>query len=140
MATHTQVSDLREPVEARAGLPLPQLEPQDDDEISLLDLLIVLLERKRLIVWVTVGFAITAAIVSLIMPIRYTARVTLLPPQQNSSISSQLAAQLGGLGGIIQMAGSGGLLRNPNDMYVAMLKSRTVEDAMIQRFNLMQEY
>jgi uncharacterized protein involved in exopolysaccharide biosynthesis len=31
-------------------------------------------------------------------------------------------------------------LKNPNDMYVAMFKSRTVEDAMIQRFDLMKEY
>ena len=39
------------------------------------------------------------------------------------------------------LAGGGSsLLKNPNDMYVGMLKSRTVEDAMIQRFGLMQEY
>jgi tyrosine-protein kinase Etk/Wzc len=36
---------------------------------------------------------------------------------------------------------SGGLgLKNPNDMYVALLTSRTVEDGMIDRFGLMQEY
>ncbi|MGA9583771.1 MAG: GNVR domain-containing protein [Terracidiphilus sp.] len=36
---------------------------------------------------------------------------------------------------------TGGLgIKNPNDMYVSMLKSRTVEDAMVQRFGLMQEY
>jgi uncharacterized protein involved in exopolysaccharide biosynthesis len=31
-------------------------------------------------------------------------------------------------------------LRNPNDIFVAMLKSRTVEDAMVQKFGLAQEY
>lgn len=36
--------------------------------------------------------------------------------------------------------GSGLSLKNPNDMYVAMFKSRTVEDAMIHRFGLMAEY
>jgi uncharacterized protein involved in exopolysaccharide biosynthesis len=31
-------------------------------------------------------------------------------------------------------------LKNPNDMFVGMLKSRTVEDAMVQHYGLMQEY
>src|SRR5262249_9698582 len=44
---------------------------------------------------------------------------------------------LGALGAI---AGSSVGLKNPNDMYVAMFKSRTVEDAMIQRFGLMARY
>ena len=36
--------------------------------------------------------------------------------------------------------GGSSLLKNPNDMYVAMLRSRTVEDGMIDHFGLMQEY
>jgi len=70
------------------------------DEISVLDLLIVLAARKRLIIWITVAFAILAIVVSLLLPVRYTATVVLLPPQQNSSLSNQLAAQLGSIGGI----------------------------------------
>jgi len=31
-------------------------------------------------------------------------------------------------------------ITNPNEMYVAMLKGRTVEDAMMQHYGLMQEY
>jgi len=137
MATDTTASDLRAQSE-------PDTAPPDaarpGDEISLLDLLIVLAERKRLIFWVTAGFTVVAVIVSLLLPRSYTATVILLPPQQNSSLSSQLAAQLGNLGGIVQMAGGSSLLKNSNDMYVAMLKSRTVEDAMVNRFGLMQEY
>jgi tyrosine-protein kinase Etk/Wzc len=112
------------------------------DEISLLDLLIVLAARKRLIIWITVAFAILAIVVSLLLPVRYTATVVLLPPQQNSSLSNQLAAQLGSFGGVAASLAGGGssLLRNPNDMYVAMFKSRIVEDAMIDRYGLMQEY
>jgi tyrosine-protein kinase Etk/Wzc len=113
------------------------------DEISLLDLLIILTARRRLIFWFTAVFAILAIIISLILPKRYTAAVVLLPPQQNSSLSTQLAAQLGSFGGIAaSLAGGGGgsFLRNPNDMYVAMFKSRFVEDAMVERFELMREY
>ena len=59
-----------------------------DNEISLLDLLIVLAERKNIILGVTAVFAIFAIIISLVLPKRYTATVTLLPPQQGSSIGA----------------------------------------------------
>lgn len=113
---------------------------RDSDEISLVDLLIVLAERKRVILWVTAAFAILAIIISLVLPKRYTATATILPPQQNSSLGAALTSQLGNLGGMAALAGGSLGLKNPNDMYLGMLKSRTVEDAMVQRFNLMQEY
>ena len=113
---------------------------KEDDQNSLLDLLIVLAERKNVIFWVTATFAIVAIVVSLLLPQRYTATVLLLPPQQNSSIGAALASQLGNLGGMAALAGGSLGLKNPNDMFVGMLKSRTVEDAMVQQFGLMQEY
>ncbi|MGA8727831.1 MAG: Wzz/FepE/Etk N-terminal domain-containing protein, partial [Terracidiphilus sp.] len=112
-----------------------------DDEVYLLDVLIALAVRKRTILLTTAAFAILAIVISLILPKTYTATVSLLPPQQNSSISAGIAAaQLGSLGGMASLAGSSLGLKNPNDMYVGMLKSRTVEDAMVQRFDLMKEY
>ena len=38
------------------------------------------------------------------------------------------------------LASSGLGIKNPNDMYVEMMKSRTVEEAMVRDFGLMQEY
>jgi uncharacterized protein involved in exopolysaccharide biosynthesis len=55
-------------------------------------------------------------------------------------MGAALASQLGNLGGMAALAGGSLGLKNPNDMYVAMFKSRTVEDAMVQHFGLMQEY
>jgi uncharacterized protein involved in exopolysaccharide biosynthesis len=119
----------------------PSIAPvSGDDEISLLDLLIVLAERKRIILSVTAAFAVIAIIVSLVLPPRYTATVTLLAPQQSSSMGAALASQLGNMGGMAALAGGSLGLKSPNDMYVAMFKSRTVEDAMVQHFGLMQEY
>ncbi|MGD0470964.1 MAG: Wzz/FepE/Etk N-terminal domain-containing protein [Terriglobales bacterium] len=143
MATQTPVHDVREQVGALPGEPLAGGASQnDDDQISLLDLLIVLAERKLLIFWITAGFAIAAVIVSLLLPMRYTATASLLTPQQNSSLSAQLASQLGALGSVAALASGGGgsLLKNPNDIYVGMLRSQTVEDAMVEHFGLMQEY
>jgi tyrosine-protein kinase Etk/Wzc len=110
------------------------------DEVSLLDFLIVIAERKRMILVITVASAVLGAVVSYILPTRYSATVTLLPPQQNSSMGAALASQLGNLGGMAAVAGGSLGLKNPNDMYVGMLKSRTVEDGMIQHFNLAEEY
>jgi tyrosine-protein kinase Etk/Wzc len=133
--------------------PLKELEqsatiPRDrvgkgEDEISVLDILIILAQRKRTIFLIAAACGALAAVVSLLLPNRYTATATLLPPQQGSSMSSALAAQLsslGNLGGMASLAAGGLGVKNPNDLYVAMLKSRTVEDAMVQHFDLMQEY
>ena len=140
MATETPLSALKEPTASLPGTSVAERGAKEEDEISLLDLLIMLAQRKRVVLWFTLGCAVLAIIVSFLLPSRYTATVTLLPPQQNSSIGSVLTSQLGALGGMASLAGSSLGLKNPNDMYVAMLKSRTVEDAMVQHFGLMQEY
>lgn len=130
MATETRNSELRAP----AGTP-----SSTGDEISLLDLLLVLAARRRLIATLTIGCAVLAAIVSLLLPKQYTATTVLLPPQQNSSLAGALSSQLGNLGSMAALAG-GFSIKNPNDMYIAMFRSQTVEDAMIDRFGLMREY
>jgi tyrosine-protein kinase Etk/Wzc len=140
MPIDSSVSDLQEHAHPNPSPPGVGKARKGDDEISLLDLLIVLAERKRLILWVTVSFAVLAAVISLILPKRFTATVVLLPPQQGSSMGAALASQLGSLGGVAALAGGGLGLKSPNDMIVAELKSRTVEDAMVQHFGLMQEY
>jgi uncharacterized protein involved in exopolysaccharide biosynthesis len=55
-------------------------------------------------------------------------------------MAGALASQLGSLGAMASLASKDMGLKNPNDMYVAMFSSETVEDAMIRRFGLMQEY
>ena len=113
-----------------------------DEEVSLLDLLAVLVRRRKLIVGMTLGLALLGCLLSFVLPNNYTASTAILPPQQGSSAGAALMAQLGSLGSVASLAGGGALaaLKNPNDLQVAMLKSRTVEDAMIDRFHLMDLY
>ena len=110
-------------------------ETKQDDEISLIDLAITLAKHKKLIIGAPLIVAIVVAIYSFFIPPIYTADVQMLPPQQQSSASAMLS-QLGALGG---MAGAAGI-KNPNDTYVAMLKSRTIQDSMIKRFKLQAVY
>ena len=113
----------------------------DEDEISLLDLLIVLVKRRRMILGAALGLALFGVVVSLLLPSRYTASTSILPPQQSSSGAAALLSQLGsGLGPVASLAGGSLGLKNPNDLQVAMLKSRTVEDAMVDRFHLVSLY
>jgi tyrosine-protein kinase Etk/Wzc len=106
---------------------------------SVLDLLILLAQRRRFILLTTFGIALATAIISMILPARYTAASSVLPPQQSSNPGAMLSQMAGG-GGLAALAGSSLGIKNQNDMYVSMFESRTVEDAMIRRFNLMKAY
>lgn len=106
------------------------------DEINLIDYVIVLAKRKKLIIGITLCAALITLVISLIMPPTYRAETKILPPQQSSSsLTMEALSQLGPMAGI---AGIG--IKNPADMYIGILKSRTVADRIIDRFNLMKLY
>ena len=111
------------------------------EEISLLDILIVLARRKRFILRFTAAVTVLTAIIVFLLPKQYTAETVILPPAQNSSMANTLMSQLsGGAGALASMAGGSLGIKNPGDMYVALFRTRTVEDAVIQRFGLMARY
>lgn len=107
-----------------------------DQPDTLLDLLIVLSRRKSFILGAALGAAVLAAVISLLIPNRYTAKAQILPPQGQSS-SAALLGQLSALSGL---AGGAVGVKSPNDLYVGMLNSRTVADEMIGRFGLQAVY
>jgi tyrosine-protein kinase Etk/Wzc len=112
-------------------------------EVSVLDIAVLMVRNKRFIMRFVLGAIVLAIVVALLLPVSYEAQVVLLPPAgQSSSIASALLGQLGNLGSLGPLSAvAGGLgMKTPTDMYVSLLKSRTVEDATIQRFGLMAEY
>jgi len=111
-------------------------DPRSEDEINLLDLLLVLAKRWRMIVGFTFAAGVIAALVTLMMPNVYTARTMILPSQDDKGMMSAMMAQLGGLAGLA--GGLGG--PTTSDLYVTMLKSETVKDPIIDRFKLMDVY
>jgi len=110
------------------------------DQVHLVDVLIVLARRRRFIGLFTLILAVLTAAVVLILPSRYTAITVLMPPNQNSSVSTALLGQLSNTGGLASLAGSSLGLKNPNEMFVSLFRSRTVEQAMVQQFDLMHRY
>lgn len=104
------------------------------DEVNVLDLLIVLAKHKLLILIAPIVAGVIAAILSFQMPNLYTATTSILPPQQSQSSGGSVLAQIGGLTGL---SGAASLaFRNPSEVYVSVLKSRTIADRLIDRFNL----
>ncbi len=109
-----------------------------DEELSILDMLLELWAHKWLVGGATLAVGALTAVITLMMPNNYTATARLLPPQPTTSTA---AALLGQLGGIAAAAGGGGTgIRNPNELYVGLLKSRTVADRLIQQFELEKHF
>lgn len=77
-----------------------------------------------------VGYAVALA-----MPPTYSARTSLLPPQQNSPTSNTLAA----LGGLSVLAGAASI-KTPADQYLTLLRSVRVADRVVDAFDLMHVY
>lgn len=105
-----------------------------------LEFLLTLAKHKRFVfLFVTIA-VITAIVVSLLLPFYYTSQAKIMPPQQGQSMGAALMGELGQLGGLLGAMGGRDLLKNPSDLYVAMLRSRTVADRLIDRFSLMKVY
>ncbi|MCE2878090.1 MAG: Wzz/FepE/Etk N-terminal domain-containing protein [Comamonadaceae bacterium] len=115
----------------------PASGPVDEDEISLLDLLQVVADHLRLLVLGPLAAGLAALGISFAIAPTFTASVKFLPPQQQQSAAASMLANLGALGGL---AGAASGLKNPSDQYLAFIKSRSVQDALIERFGLMNRY
>ena len=109
----------------------------DEDEISLLDLLETVVEHLRLLVLGPLMVGLLALGLAFQVTPTFTAKTTFLPPQQQQSAAASMLASLGALGGL---AGAATGIKNPNDQYVAFLKSRAIENVLIERFGLMARY
>lgn len=109
----------------------------EDDEISLLDIVAALGEGKTLILGVTFIAAVAAIVISLFLPPSFTASTTVLPPQNSGGGGA--AAALASLGGLANLAGVsvGG---TTSDSVIAMLKSRSAKDQVIDQFKLLEHY
>jgi capsular polysaccharide biosynthesis protein len=107
------------------------------DEISLLDLLQIVADNLKLLTLGPLAVGVTALGISFAIPPTYTASTKFLPPQQQQSAAASMLASLGSLGGL---AGAAAGMKNPADQYVAFLKSRSIADALIEKYQLQERY
>ena len=121
-----------------------EISGEDNEAIPGLEairLLTQLAGHKRLIAIVTGSTAIAGIVTSLLLPTRFTAVTQIMTPQQTPSTAAVLMNQLTTSGAGSLAAASGGLgLKSPNDLYIGLLQSRPVADALIENFDLMKVY
>lgn len=103
---------------------------------QLVDFLVAMAKRKRIIVGVPLLAAIVATGIGFALPPVFKANAKLLPPQQSQSGSAALLSQLSAVGAVAGV----GAMKNPNDLYIGMLKSRTIADSLIAKFYLFKVY
>lgn len=107
-----------------------QVELEKEYEINLLEILLLLLKHKMLIFKVCSAAIIVSIVYSLTLPNIYSATATVLPPQKDNNVGlSALLGQAGGLAGLVP-AGLGGA---GADLYIGILNSRSVGDAVVRR-------
>lgn len=124
---------------------------KEDDEISLIDLLAVLLRRKWMIIGICVAAMIFAVVISILslklppeksfLPNEYTPKAQMLINNDSSSggLSSMLSSS--GLGSLANLAGvnvSGGSSNSALAGY--LVNSNTIQDAVVDKFDLITRY
>jgi uncharacterized protein involved in exopolysaccharide biosynthesis len=102
-------------------------------------------DRRRTIALAGILGAVVSSAAAFLIPSRYTSTARLMPPDQSSSSTAMLAALTGGMAGgrgsaLGALAGDMLGLKNSGDLFVGVLQSRTVEDNLINKFNLRKEY
>jgi uncharacterized protein involved in exopolysaccharide biosynthesis len=106
-------------------------------DVDVLDLLIVLSRGRRKIALVAIVALVIGTAVAFLLRATYTSTAVILPPTQQQSVQS---AFLGQLGSLASLGSTNNLLKNPADMYVGILRSRTIADFVIEREHLASVY
>lgn len=107
-----------------------------DEGVSLFELLGALNEQRWVFLLISVAGTALALTYALNVQRVYSATTVIMPPQQQNSAGAALA-QLGALSAV---AGIGAGNKSPDELYLALLKSRTLQDALIKKLKLQEKY
>jgi len=121
-----------------------QTTPEASGENTLVYLRLLWDCRERL--WRVVLCAlITSTVIAFLIPPHYESTARLMPPDNQSSsglaaAAAALAGGTGGLGGLGGIAGELMGMKNTSEVFVGILNSRTVQDKLIDQFDLKKLY
>jgi uncharacterized protein involved in exopolysaccharide biosynthesis len=115
--------------------------PPARGEVDWLQLALLVSERRRRIAQIFVAVLVASTVIAFLLPVKYVSSARILPPNNSQmNLSSMFLNQLAGSSGAGSMLGSALNLKNPSDVYVAMLKSRTIQDKLIDKYDLRKVY
>ncbi len=100
-----------------------------------------LLWEKRQFIFrcAAIGFLCSTVLVFLI-PVRYTSTTRLMPPDQAGQGLASMLAALGKGGDLGSIGGELFGMKTSGDLFIGVLHSRTVEDAVVTKFDLRKVY
>ncbi len=110
---------------------------------SFYDVLVVLVKNRRMILWNTAGFTVLALVLSLVIPNKYKATATLMPPvSQGSNNLMSMALRGNFMSADPEIGGTGFMpgMVTPSDVFAFMLESGTVADIVIRECDLVNHY
>ncbi len=105
---------------------------------TIIELLIQLAQRKWLIAKIAGSSLLIGLVLCFALPARYTALTRIMPPKPTQSTTSLVNSQV--MMGSLAEAAGGGLLGDPNAIYIGLLKSSPIADAIIVKYQLQREY
>jgi tyrosine-protein kinase Etk/Wzc len=111
----------------------------EEKQITLIDYLKPLIKYRRFIIWFWIIAVVLSVLISLILPKTYIATAIIAPPSSSGDVTSLLSG-LGVSGGMGNLAAMMLGVPTSADFYIDILHSRTVADALIDRFKLMDVY
>lgn len=119
----------------------PSSETPEPDR-NVLDYLRLLWVHRAFLLRVGAYAVFASALIALLIPARYESTARLMPPdnQSASSLATAVAAMSAGTGGFGALAGDLLDLKSTSDIFVGILSSRTVQDKLIQQFDLKKLY
>jgi uncharacterized protein involved in exopolysaccharide biosynthesis len=102
----------------------------------------LLWEHRRSLARFTVCALLVSTLVAFLIPSRYQSTARLMPPdnQSSSSLAMAAAAMSGSAGGLGGIAGDFLGLKSTSEVFVGILTSRTVQDKLIEQFDLRKLY
>lgn len=123
------------------GDSLAEVPPQSEAPGQLMDHLSLMWENRRVLYKIAATSLAIAVVIAFVIPKRYQSTATMMPPDSVGSngmmmaaLASKASPELAG------MAASALGLKNTGELFVGLLRSRSVEDAIVNRFHLQSVY
>jgi len=116
-------------------------EASENDEKALASIRLIWANRGAL-ARVVLCALVASTIIAFLIPSRYESVARLMPPdnQSSSGLAMAAAAMSGAAGGLGGLASDFLKLKSTSDVFVGILGSRTVQDKLIQQFDLKKLY
>jgi uncharacterized protein involved in exopolysaccharide biosynthesis len=111
------------------------------DLVSAVSKLRLIWDHRKIVIRSTLAGLVVATLVAFSIPKRFNSTTRLMPPDtQSSSGLAMMAARSGQLGGLGALAGEALGMKSSGALFVGILRSRTVEERLVERFQLGRVY